>query len=263
MTMQPTPTTPPPNDVGAELNRSITGRHLRLGEFVFPLDIGDSTTDGAARLTVSDGIVALEIYSRELGGYVTLRGLVAPAAGTSDLKDAMVTAGIIDDGGESPLNLDGAELTAGLVTADSLRVIGTATLEGELAHTGSTVGFFGVTPAAVPAATDDIKDALALLGLLTNGGASPLNLDGGALTAGTTNVTTLTASSSMQANGIFFANAGLEHIAGTLRFWNGAGQASKPAITGVRTGTLAQLQTVVANILSAGATYGLWTDSTT
>jgi hypothetical protein len=45
--------------------------------------------------------------------------------------------------------------------------------------------------------------------------------------------------------------------------WFGGGFAGKQNITGVRTGTLAQLQTVVANMLTALANYNLWTDSTT
>ena len=46
------------------------------------------------------------------------------------------------------------------------------------------IGFFSVAGTARQGATADIKDTLAGYGLLTNGGASPLNLDGGALTAG-------------------------------------------------------------------------------
>lgn len=38
---------------------------------------------------------------------------------------------------------------------------------------------------------------------------------------------------------------------------------TRPTVTGVRTGTLAQLQTVVANMLTAMANLGGWTDSTT
>lgn len=51
-------------------------------------------------------------------------------------------------------------------------------------HRGTLVGFFNVTPVTRPGATAEIKAALAGLGLLTDGGASPLNLDGGALTTG-------------------------------------------------------------------------------
>lgn len=47
-----------------------------------------------------------------------------------------------------------------------------------------------------------------------------------------------------------------------ISFFGGAIN-GKQAVTGVRTGTLAQLQTVVANMLTALANYNLWTDSTT
>lgn len=45
----------------------------------------------------------------------------------------------------------------------------------------------------------------------------------------------------------------------------GAAPVARPTVTGVRTGTLAQLQTVVANLLTAlgAGTLGLITDSTT
>ena len=57
-------------------------------------------------------------------------------------------------------------------------------LDGDLNHDGTNAGFFGVAPVARPGATDEIKAALALLGLLTDAGVSPLDLDGGLLTAG-------------------------------------------------------------------------------
>lgn len=62
----------------------------------------------------------------------------------------------------------------------------------------AAVGFFGVTPAGRASATTDIKDALTNYGLLQGTSASPLNLDGGALTTtgaaslGTTTTTGLT-----------------------------------------------------------------------
>ncbi len=49
----------------------------------------------------------------------------------------------------------------------------------------STIGFFGATAVAKPASTDDLRTALINLGLYTTGGASPLNLNGGAFNAGT------------------------------------------------------------------------------
>jgi hypothetical protein len=81
-------------------------------------------------------------------------------------------------------------------TLDSTSTTSLATGAGAVTNIGNatgTIGFFGVTAAARPAATADIKDGLALLGLLTNGGATPLNLDGGAFTAGTVTAATTVA----------------------------------------------------------------------
>lgn len=55
---------------------------------------------------------------------------------------------------------------------------------GDLNHDGSNVGFYGVTPVAQPGTTAEIKAALSSLGLLQDGSATPLDLDGGLLTAG-------------------------------------------------------------------------------
>ena len=81
-------------------------------------------------------------------------------------------------------------------TLDSTGTTSIATGAASVANIGNgtgTIGFFGVTAAARPGATTDIKDGLALMGLLTNGGATPLNLDGGAFNAGTVTATTTVA----------------------------------------------------------------------
>lgn len=49
----------------------------------------------------------------------------------------------------------------------------------------STIGFFGATAVAKQGATTDLRTALINLGLYTTGGASPLDLNGGALASGT------------------------------------------------------------------------------
>lgn len=49
--------------------------------------------------------------------------------------------------------------------------------------TTNALGFFSTTPITKPGSTVDLKTALVNLGLLTGGGASPLNLNGGQLTA--------------------------------------------------------------------------------
>lgn len=71
-----------------------------------------------------------------------------------------------------------------IASGNALALTGGLTISAALDHDGTTVGFFGVTPATRPAATDDIKDALTTMGLLQGTSATPLNLDGGALTAG-------------------------------------------------------------------------------
>lgn len=70
------------------------------------------------------------------------------------------------------------------LTAASVLLSSAIEIDGDLNHDGTNVGLFGVTPVPRPSATTDIKDALTSLGLLQGTSASPLNLDGGALTAG-------------------------------------------------------------------------------
>jgi len=81
-------------------------------------------------------------------------------------------------------------------TLDSTGLTSLATGAGAVTNIGNatgTIGFFGVAAAARPGATTEIKAGLALMGLLTDGGATPLNLDGGALTAGAGSMTSVTA----------------------------------------------------------------------
>lgn len=58
-----------------------------------------------------------------------------------------------------------------------------------LGGASATIGFFGATPVAKQGSTTDLRTALINLGLYTTGGASPLDLNGGALTAGSAVVT--------------------------------------------------------------------------
>lgn len=58
--------------------------------------------------------------------------------------------------------------------------------------TTDKISFFGSTPVDKPASTADIKDSLVELGLITDSGATPLNLDSGTLTAATVATTDLT-----------------------------------------------------------------------
>jgi hypothetical protein len=63
-------------------------------------------------------------------------------------------------------------------------VVGTGTGTKIGTGTGQKLGFFNATPAAQQGSTTDLKDLLVTFGFLVDSGATPLNLDGGALTAG-------------------------------------------------------------------------------
>ncbi|MCC6192254.1 MAG: hypothetical protein IT318_24750 [Anaerolineales bacterium] len=52
------------------------------------------------------------------------------------------------------------------------------------------IGFLGATAVVRPSSTTDLRQALINLGLYTSGGATPLDLNGGALTAGGATITT-------------------------------------------------------------------------
>lgn len=53
----------------------------------------------------------------------------------------------------------------------------------DFAHTGTAAGFYNTTPITQPVNTTDLRQAIINLGLLATGGATPLNLNGGQLTA--------------------------------------------------------------------------------
>jgi hypothetical protein len=73
--------------------------------------------------------------------------------------------------------VDGVNWTFGTSTGTQ---IGTATSQ--------KLGFYGATPVIQPTNTTDLRTALINLGLYATGGASPLNLNGGALTVGSATV---------------------------------------------------------------------------
>jgi hypothetical protein len=69
--------------------------------------------------------------------------------------------------------------------ADATNIaVGTGTGTKIGTETTQKLGFFNATPVAQAANTADLKDAFCGLGFMVDGGASPLNLDSGALTCG-------------------------------------------------------------------------------
>lgn len=114
----------------------------------------------------------------------------------------------------------------------------------------STIGFFGATAVVKPTSTTDLRTALINLGLYTTGGASPLNLNGGALTAG--GATTI--------GSIAGVATAVGNATGTVGFFGSAGatKVTQGAITnsvtaGGTTGTIANYTdlTVYANDAAA------------
>jgi hypothetical protein len=94
--------------------------------------------------------------------------------------------------GDTNLRRQGANVLLtddGFSVGQTLWVNGSTILAGNVAHSGGLVGFFGAAPVGKPDADDEIKAALTALGLLTDGGATPLNLDGGQLDAGDAHLT--------------------------------------------------------------------------
>lgn len=158
-----------PKGATSDLKDLLVALGLIADSGASPLDL-----DGGK---VSAGDVEASGELAHTGSNVGLGGATptaVPKSATSDLKDVLVAIGLLTDAGASPLDLDGGKLTAGDLAAS-----------GEIAHTGSSVGFGSATPTSVPASnTTDLKDLLVALGLLTDGGATPTDLDGGKLTAG-------------------------------------------------------------------------------
>jgi hypothetical protein len=102
-------------------------------------------------------------------------------------------------------------------------------------HTGTNAGFFGATPVDRPGATEDLKAALASLGLLTAGGASPLDLEGGALTAGALTAAAGTFSGNVDVDGAttvdnFTVAGSISHSGGNIGFFGATISAQKADI---------------------------------
>ncbi len=145
--------------------------------------------DGQPATKFKMGIVRLATDVEALAGTST-QVAVTPAQMQASTSADFASPPVLGFGSTTPrpvhaTTLDSTGLTSVSTGAGAVLNLGNAT---------GTIGFFGTTAAAKPAATADIKDGLALMGLITNGGATPLNLDGGALTAGAISGTSVTAS---------------------------------------------------------------------
>lgn len=114
-------------------------------------------------------------------------------------------------------------------TLDSSGLTSLATGAGAVANVGNatgTIGFFGATAVIKPISTTDLRAALINLGLYTTGGASPLDLNGGTLTAATVHGTTIdtnVAAAQLSLNGTTVAATGSNTDVNMLLTTKGAG----------------------------------------
>ena len=239
--------------------------------------------DGSPGTQYKQGIVRLATNTEATAGTST-NVVVTPA------QMAAAVAGGVGANFASPPVLGFGSTTPRPVhatTLDSTSLTSLATAPGAVLNLGNTtgsIGFFGATAVVKPTSTTDLRTALINLGLYTTGGASPLNLNGGALTAGATTATTLGSTGNTSLATGAGVTAALGNSTGTLGFFgsSGATRVSQAAITnsvtaGGTTGTIAnftdlstyatdaptirndiyQLSLALANVIAAMRSYGL------
>ena len=102
-------------------------------------------------------------------------------------------AGLTDDDHTQYLLADGSRaLSATIIFSEAANItVGTTTGTKIGTSTSQKLGFFNATPIVQPVGTTDLRTALINLGLYASGGASPLNLNGGAFTCAALTATTI------------------------------------------------------------------------
>ena len=131
-------------------------------------------TPAAFGVGAAPTLAKLEVNTPDSGtrGFV-VRGVTAQTADLFQARDVSDNL-LVRIGATGPLTLlDAVDVVLGTTTGTK---IGTATTQ--------KLGFYNATPIVRPGATTDIKDSLVNLGLITDGGATPLNLDLGTLECG-------------------------------------------------------------------------------
>ena len=126
------------------------------------------------------------------------------SSGTADNTFDIGTAGVefrhlyID----GTANIDQLQVDEGATFADNLSVtVGTGTGLKIGAATNQKLSIYGVTPVVQGVGTVDIRTALINFGLFASGGANPLNLNGGILTAGSATISTILTVGTVSASG--------------------------------------------------------------
>lgn len=101
---------------------------------------------------------------------------------------AEVAAGVLNNCYVSPSTLasgGGAGAFTTLTSTGTTTLASGAGVAAKLGNATGTLGFYGATGVTKATSTTDLRTALINLGLYTTGGASPLDLNGGALGSGT------------------------------------------------------------------------------
>lgn len=191
-------------------------------------------------------------------GFFNATPVVQPASAT-DIKVALVTLGLLASGA-SPLDLGSAALGSGTHTLSDGANIVVGTTTGSKIGTDPTqkLGFFNATPIVQPANTTDLRAAIINLGLLATGGVTPLDLNGGALTAASAALTTSGATIGVDSNsaagtgvaGRFTSSAAtidsIECVTGSVKVPAPSVAGASPVINNVRSGQ-ASFTDVIAN----------------
>jgi hypothetical protein len=146
------------------------------------LDTGSTLTTPAGSVNTSDVLIsgaAGLVFSGTTGqNYIKFTDNLADALSFQEGSNKYMTFTSTDSG----------ELIAfkkNLVLTDGKTIVNSANTTGTSLWGASDKGaFFGATPVVVPTSTTDLRTALINLGLYTTGGASPLNLNGGAASVG-------------------------------------------------------------------------------
>jgi len=152
--------------------------HVAAGQFVRQ-DGSIGTFAGATSQAVTSSATQV-LYLDGTAAWALVVGAAYPATPHVRLATVVTGAGTITSIADNRQ----AFTVCGSVADGVNLALGTAT--GTQLGTAATqkLGFYGATPIVQPANTTDLRTALINLGLLASGGATPLNLNGGALAAG-------------------------------------------------------------------------------
>lgn len=149
-------------DVGKNVYASADG--------TFVLTAASGTRIGRVKRYVSSGYGIVEFDATKNDGVAA-----ETIYGTLGVTGVLTATGGITVSADSTLG-DGVDIAVNTTTGSK---IGTAT--------NQKLGFYNATPVDQAANTEDLKDVLVALGFIATGGATPLNLDSGAITAGDSN----------------------------------------------------------------------------